>query len=111
MRPAMRLAQQLVAVAVLVVVPLVVAQSFSVQNGSAPAPIKVEEAEALRLQIVYQQAIAAQNQLENALLRVKIKHKAPAEWGYSFERGQFEPPEVPKAPAAQPPPSPKEKPQ
>ena len=59
--------------------------------------IKVDEADALKLQVSYQQAISAQTQFENSLLRAKLKYKVPIEWMYSFESGKFEPPQPAKA--------------
>ena len=86
----------------LIAVVLLACGVIGLAQTPSSQPIKMEEADALRLQIVYQQAIAAQNQLENGLLRAKVKYKVPVDWNYDFDKGAFVPPPVaappPKAP-------------
>jgi hypothetical protein len=68
----------------------------------SPQPIKIEEADALKLQLAFQQFQSAQTQMENALLRAKMKYKVGADWDYDFARGAFIAPTPPTIPAPTP---------
>lgn len=79
---------------------LIVMTAFA-QSTFSVQPIKVDESDALKIQIAYQQVLSAQTQLDNAILRAKLKYKVPGDWNFEFDRGSFVPPAPPQPPPQQ----------